>query len=281
MIDKQGTSRKTVLLVDDDQMVMETLVTTVRRYGYEAIGTANPLKALDRIIDFIQIDAFVVALEMPSFSMDGYEDVICRLKSKGFNVPMLLTTTETSDRLNKGTSEKYKPLDVPLLKKFQFEAQFNDIHQKLFSPPSLKNGEEADEAQDKRYWNNDAEIIMVNMPHEIAEVLQPVFLERGYKVSILGYEKLYSHLSTHDSRCNAVLGIFENIDRNDLSLKRIFAMKKPIGFYSFACASKEKLLSDGVSAYGQAFEKPVNLTKLIQRIKDDAIKAGALQPLQV
>ena len=281
MIDKQGINRKTILLVDDDQMVMETLVTTLRRFGYEAIGTANPQKDLDRIIDFIQIDAFIVALEMPSFSMDGYEDVICRLRSKGFNVPMILTTTETSDRLNKGTSEKYKPLDVPLLKKYQFEARFNDIRQKLFSPPSLKNGEEMDEAQDKQYWNNAAEIIMVNMPHEVTEVLQPVFLERGYKMSVLHYEKLYSHLSTLENRYSAVLGIFEKNDGYDLSLKRIFDMEKPIGFYSFVGLSKEKLLSDGVSAYGQAFEKPVNLAKLIQRIEDDAIKAGALQPLKV
>ena len=281
MIDKQRADRKTVLLVDDDQMVMETLVTTVRRFGYEAIGTANPLKDLDRIIDFIQIDAFIVALEMPSFSMDGYEDVICRLRSKGFNVPMILTTTETSDRLNKGTSEKYEPLDVPLLKKYQFEAQFNDIHQKLFSPPSLKSGEEMDETQDKQYWNNAAEIIMVNMPHEIAEVLELVFLERGYKISVLNYEKLYSHLLTHDCRCSAVLGIFENIDGNDLGLKQILAMKRPIGFYSFASVNKDKLPSAGISAYGQALENPVNLAKLIQRIKDDAIKAGALQPLKV
>lgn len=275
MFQDKPKNGKTILLVDESQILVASMARRLWRFGYEALYTVNPSYELDRIVDFIKIDAFLVALEMPFFSMDGYKDVICHLRARGINQPMMLTTTETSDRFDPIKGKKYTPLDVPVLKKPDLTKKFDKVLHLLSSSLGLNDNEKADVLAIKEYWNKDAEIILVNnMPLEIIEILRSVFEKQQYKVTNLGHDKLFTHLAASCSQYSAVLGCLKDFYKNDFYIKQITSKSKRSGFYSFLNASIDK--KNESASHMQVFEKPVNLPNLIQKIQEDAIKAGAL-----
>lgn len=81
-----------VLVVDDDQAVRDSLARSLTYSGYEVTTAANGVEALERLSGW-RPDAVVMDVMMPR--MDGLE-VTRRLRTSGNDVPMLLLTARDS-----------------------------------------------------------------------------------------------------------------------------------------------------------------------------------------
>lgn len=81
-----------VLVVDDDQAVRDSLERSLTYSGYEVTTASNGVEALERLSGW-RPDAVVMDVMMPR--MDGLE-VTRRLRTSGNDVPMLLLTARDS-----------------------------------------------------------------------------------------------------------------------------------------------------------------------------------------
>lgn len=81
-----------VLVVDDDRAVRDSLARSLTYSGYEVTTAANGVEALERLSGW-RPDAVVMDVMMPR--MDGLE-VTRRLRTSGNDVPMLLLTARDS-----------------------------------------------------------------------------------------------------------------------------------------------------------------------------------------
>jgi pilus assembly protein CpaE len=109
-----------IFAVDDDDINLRLVATTLERAGYEVVTASDGIKALEQI-DFVRPDLVLLDVMMPG--MDGYE--LCkrlRLKSNTANLPvMMLTALDTVEEKIKG-----------------FEAGADDFLPKPFSPDELQ-----------------------------------------------------------------------------------------------------------------------------------------------
>ena len=83
---------KTILLVDDEQMIVEVLEAYLKKEGYNVVTSDNGLDAL-RKADSVKPDLIVLDLMLPDIS--GEE--ICRLLRKESNVPILMLTAKSGE----------------------------------------------------------------------------------------------------------------------------------------------------------------------------------------
>lgn len=104
----------TVLVVEDDDVLLTMFCTILRKKGYQAIGTSNGLEAL-HVLDRDYIDIIVSDVMMPQ--MDGYE-LTRSLRDAKYDIPILLVTAKDSLQDKKigfrAGSDDYmvKPIDV-------------------------------------------------------------------------------------------------------------------------------------------------------------------------
>lgn len=81
-----------VLIVDDDTDLLEVMTYALRRQGYEVLGAANGLQALDRLRtempDFIVLD-----IRLPQ--LNGFE--VCRRIRHVSDVPIIMLTGRTDE----------------------------------------------------------------------------------------------------------------------------------------------------------------------------------------
>src|SRR3989339_817985 len=83
----------TILIVDDDKIVIEQLVTHFRRRGYEPIATANPSIVEQTLANF---EVQLILLDLRMERLNGY-DVLKNLRSKGIKTPVLIITAYYDD----------------------------------------------------------------------------------------------------------------------------------------------------------------------------------------
>ncbi len=90
-----------IFAVDDDDINLRLVSTTLERAGYEVVTASDGTQALEQI-DIVQPDLILLDVMMPG--MDGYE--VCkrlRLKSNTSNLPiMMLTALNTVEEKIKG-----------------------------------------------------------------------------------------------------------------------------------------------------------------------------------
>lgn len=89
---KNSADAVSVLVVDDDQAVRDSLARSLTYSGYEVTTAANGVEAMERLSSW-RPDAVVMDVMMPR--MDGLE-VTRRLRISGNDVPMLLLTARDS-----------------------------------------------------------------------------------------------------------------------------------------------------------------------------------------
>jgi len=83
---------ETILLVDDDAMLLETLAFNLRNSGYEVLTAADGVAALE-IAQERQPDLIILDLMLPE--LDGL--VVCRSLRRSSDVPILMLTARTAE----------------------------------------------------------------------------------------------------------------------------------------------------------------------------------------
>lgn len=83
---------KTILLVDDEKMIVEVLEAYLVREGYKVFTADNGVEALRRVSD-VNPDLIVLDLMLPDIS--GEE--VCRLVRRESDVPILMLTAKSSE----------------------------------------------------------------------------------------------------------------------------------------------------------------------------------------
>lgn len=107
---EQSASRLTVLVVDDDPLMLRMLCVVLRRSGYEVVDAACAAEALRIAEDGVQFQLVVTDLMMPG--MSGV-DLWHRLKSLRPAVPVLLISGGSPTDLE----THVVPLELPFLPK--------------------------------------------------------------------------------------------------------------------------------------------------------------------
>lgn len=105
-------SGRTVLVIDDEDLVRDVVARMIEDLGYAAVTAADGPSGLD-VIDRQQIDAVLVDLTMPR--MSG-ADVIVALRAKKPGLPVVLCTGYDRDRKGPVNADAYLP------KPFRIEA---------------------------------------------------------------------------------------------------------------------------------------------------------------
>ena len=89
---KQDEPQDTILIVEDDLTLLETLEYNLAAEGYQIITAADGLTALE-IAREEQLDLIVLDLMLPK--LDGFE--VCRILRREMNVPILILTARVDE----------------------------------------------------------------------------------------------------------------------------------------------------------------------------------------
>jgi len=85
-----ASPRPRVLLVDDNQLVLQSLERVLRRLGYEVTSTTSPVAALERLVGGDR-DFAALVLDVEMVEMRG-PDLVARLELAGVVLPIVFLT---------------------------------------------------------------------------------------------------------------------------------------------------------------------------------------------
>lgn len=190
---------KTILLVDDERMIVEVLEAYLRKEGYEVFTSDNGVDAL-RKADSVKPDLIVLDLMLPDIS--GEE--ICRLLRKESDVPILMLTAKS------GEDERINGIVIGA----------DDYVTKPFSPREVVVRIQAilrragsttkkDEPEHKLSFNN-RELVLDLTKKEV--------LFQGEMINVTPIEyKLLSNIAKYPGRVYSRMDLLEKIQEDGLS----------------------------------------------------------------
>ncbi len=90
--------QKTVLIVDDSEVMRWTMTSTLKRNGYDVLTAKDGLDALEKIKDREKIHLIITDVHMPG--MDGLSFIAEIRKREGYKfTPIIVLTTEIKDEM--------------------------------------------------------------------------------------------------------------------------------------------------------------------------------------
>ena len=89
----KNMTNKTIMVIDDDKVVLKITSDTLQKNGFESCTFSNPVEALDTV-STLQPDAIILDRVMPE--MDG-NDVIHALQDNDItrNIPIMMLTSKS------------------------------------------------------------------------------------------------------------------------------------------------------------------------------------------
>lgn len=194
------TMGKTILLVDDEHMIVEVLEAYLRKEGFEVVTSDNGVDAL-RKADSVKPDLIVLDLMLPDIS--GEE--ICRLLRKESDVPILMLTAKS------GEDEKINGITIGA----------DDYVTKPYSPREVvvriqailrrtgKNSTKQQEPEQKLSFNKQELVI---------DLTKKEVLFRGDIVNVTPIEyKLLGNISKYPGRVYSRMDLLEKIQEDGLT----------------------------------------------------------------
>ncbi|WP_147533125.1 response regulator transcription factor [Bacillus marasmi] len=191
----------TILLVDDERMIVEVLEAYLIKEGYHVVTSDNGLDAL-RKADTVKPDLIVLDLMLPDIS--GEE--ICRLLRKESDVPILMLTAKS------GEDDRINGIVIGA----------DDYVTKPFSPKEVvvriqailrranKHGQANPEVQAEILTYNQGELVLDLTKKEI------LFLDTIVNVTPIEY-KLLSNMAKYPGRVYSRMDLLEKIQEDGMS----------------------------------------------------------------
>ncbi len=83
--------KKTILIVEDEEDILELIEYTLQKEGYETIGFLNITSQVQKVLDEENIDLILMDRNLPSIEGSDY---IQEIKQKGYNNPVIYLTAK-------------------------------------------------------------------------------------------------------------------------------------------------------------------------------------------
>lgn len=265
--------RSTILIIDDEKQTIELLLTHFRRRNYEPIATVNP-KIVEQTLQTYQVHLILVDLRMEGRS--GY-DILESLKKQNSKIPVLIMTAyreEEKERLAKlGVTEE----DV-ISKPFGDFSRAEELIAKALNKVVMPE-EVGSEYEDRIYFNNKTELLLVDDETELNDMLKESFESRRYHVTVFTKgDKALEHIKKNDCHVAIIDMKIPRIDGHHL-IKEALIVKPSLKVIPISAAyareMKELLASVGFDPE-KLVTKPFDLETLIEQVKVLAMEAGTL-----
>lgn len=265
----------TILIVDDDRLVIEQLMRHFRRRDCTPIATADS-RVVEETLRVFNVQLMLLDLRMER--LDGYA-VLENLRKKQLEIPVLVITAYYEDEKTRLQSFGITEEDV-IKKPFgDFSETEEIINRKLRR--IIFPAEVGSEYEDRIYRKNRAHVMVVDDEKEIAEILATTLKGLRYSVSIFGdgaaalqYFKTHPneiHMAVIDMAIPRLLGheLIREMIAIDPDVKII-----PISA-RYEEEMKEKLASVGFDP-NALVTKPFKLEVLIEQLKVFAAGKGLI-----
>lgn len=172
-----NSERYTVLIVDDDDEVVDLLKDHFRKRNCEAIATADPLTAVDKLQNFA-IKLMLLDLKMRKLS--GFE-VLEKIKKAGIKLPPTIIITGYLSKYQEQLRDYGIDAQDVVTKPFDFEVMEQCINKKLGC--QIVAAEVGSEYENVIYEKNRCRLGFVEDEEDVLEHFSEFFKERNYKVS--------------------------------------------------------------------------------------------------
>lgn len=227
-----NSSGATILIVEDDQGVRESLVVVLTVQGYSVAGVERGEMALQHV-EREDVDLVVLDLNLPG--IDGIET--CRaLRSQGYDGPVLMLTArhETADRVSglDSGSDDYLPkpfaLDELLARVRALLRSFDSALGATESNGRLQLGDLSVDRSSRQVWRGDIEIDLTKIEFDLLELLvsnaERVLDRHDIQIEIWGWDE--------DTSSNTlevfISGLRKKLEVNDLP--RLIHTKRGVGY---------------------------------------------------
>ncbi|OGX10775.1 MAG: hypothetical protein A2351_08125 [Omnitrophica bacterium RIFOXYB12_FULL_50_7] len=267
----------TILIVDDDKIVIEQLVTHFRRRGYEPIATANPSIVEQTLANF---EVQLILLDLRMERLNGY-DVLKNLRSKGIKTPVLIITAyydDEKERLKEIGITEADVIPKPFRDFGKIEASINRKLNRIVAPEEV-----CSEYEDEIYYDNRTKLLIADDEEEITDFLKEMFVERKYEVvTFKDGNAALEYVKANPQGCHVAL-VDMAMPRlsGDHLIKAIMAINPLIKCIPMSAKYpdevEQELRSIGFDA-SKLVTKPFKVPLLIETIKVAAVEAGVLGP---
>jgi DNA-binding response OmpR family regulator len=265
----------TILIVDDDLVVIEQLVTHFRRRNYEPIATANPT-VVEQTLDAFEVHLILLDLRMER--LNGY-DVLKKIRARGTPAPVLIITAyyeDEKENLARAGVTADHVIEKPFRDFAKIEARINKTLNRVVAP-----GEVGSEYEDEIYFGNRTKVVLVDDEPEITEILAEILRERHYDVVVFANgQAALDYLRADANACHvAIVDMALPGLTGDRIIEEALRVKPKIKFIPVSARYedevRERLTRAGMDP-SRLVTKPFDLPTLIEKIKVLATEAGTL-----
>ncbi len=267
----------TILIVDDDKIVIEQLVTHFRRRGYEPIATANPSIVEQTLANF---EVQLILLDLRMERLNGY-DVLKNLRSKGIKTPVLIITAyydDEKDRLKEIGITEADVIPKPFRDFGKIEASINRKLNRIVAPEEV-----CSEYEDEIYYDNRTKLLIADDEEEITDYLKEMFVERKYEVvTFKDGNTALEYVKANPQSCHvALVDMAMPRIAGDQLIKAIMGINPQIKCIpmsaKFPDEVEQELRNIGFDV-SKLVTKPFKVPLLIETVKVAAVEAGVLGP---
>ncbi len=266
------TKPSTILIIDDDPIVIEQLLTYFRRLNYEPIATAKSTM-ITQILDSFEVHLAVLDLRMEG--LDGHA-VLKKIRERNATLPVLIVTAYYQSEKAKLEAAGITANDV-IEKPFRNFAKIEaSIATKLKQTGRI---ETSNDFEDDIYYTNKTKVVIVDDESDIIDMFREVLEARKYEViSFAKAVPALEYIQKNDCQIAVVDMKMPELSGDQLIPKILEAKPNmqivPISA-SYAPEIKNLLSQIGFDPT-KLVTKPFDIYLVIEKIKQLAILAGTL-----
>ena len=263
----------TILIVDDDQAVIEQLVTHFRRRNYEPIATADPT-IVEQTLNTFKVDLILLDLRMER--LNGY-DVLKKIRGRKLDIAILIITAyykDEKERLKEVGITQEDVIEKPFRDFAKVEAQINKKLNKVVIP-----GEYYSDYENEIYLNNRTKMVLVDDEEEMIDMLKETLEPRNYDVHVFTKgDQALSYILNNECHIAIVDMKIPGLGGEEIIQKALQAKPdlKVIPFSGAYTKDMKEALSKVGFDPNKLVTKPFDIPILVEKIKVLATEVGTL-----
>ena len=263
----------TILIVDDDPVVIEHLTAHFRRRNFEPIATANPT-IVKQILEGFKVHLILLDLRMER--VNGY-DILKELRAQNIDTPVLIITAyyqNEKERLSKLGIQASDVIEKPIHDLAMLESKINSKLNRVILPGQVESPYEL-----SIYEGNRTVLLLVDDEEELNEILKETFESRNYDVKVFSRgDTAFKFIQNNECHVAIVDIKIPGLSGEQL-IKQALAVKPNLKIVPIS-AAYPKEMKDLLNTVGfnpsSLVTKPFDLTQLVEQVKVYAAESGTL-----
>ncbi len=263
----------TILIIDDDPIVIEHLTAHFRRRNFEPIATANPT-LVKQILDGFQVHLILLDLRMER--VNGY-DILHDLRIRKIDTPVLIITAyyqTEKEHLRELGVQAADVIEKPIHDMAVLETKINGKLNRVILPGQVDSPYEL-----RIYEGNRTVLVLVDDEGELTEILQEAFEARNYKVKAFARgDEALAFIQGHECHVAIVDMKIPKLS-GDLLIQQVLKTKPELKIIPISAAYPQEMIAllNAVGFNGSKLvTKPFDLTQLVEQVKVCAAECGTL-----